>query len=201
MLVVEWLGGAVPAKGGDVDGTQLAGAGPADEVPSCLAVFGGVVGEPAVEVGLSAGVEREVVGPEPVQEGDGRMGALTHGSELLRGDGAAVVESPKAPDQVPARVAVEKLPLVGILLGCEKAGEEAFDADHVLVAFGQSADTDEYLAQMGEGRAVGQFVQGLVRQRPPASGEVGHDGGDGPGGGGVLGGGDVVPQGFESGME
>jgi hypothetical protein len=93
MLVIEWLSGAVPADGGDVDGGELVGASPADEVPGSLAVGGGVVGEPLVEVGLPAGVRGEVVGRQPVQEGDGRMGALTCGCELLRGEGKAVVAS------------------------------------------------------------------------------------------------------------
>ncbi|MEU1212525.1 hypothetical protein ABZ424_08730 [Streptomyces sp. NPDC005790] len=90
VLVIEWLSGAVPADGGDVDGGELDGAGPADEVPGCLAVGGGVVGEPQVEVGLSAGLQGEVVGGQPVQEGGGRVGALTCGYELLRGEGKAV---------------------------------------------------------------------------------------------------------------
>ncbi|MFF1796525.1 hypothetical protein ACFVXQ_20275 [Kitasatospora sp. NPDC058263] len=91
LFVVEWLSGAVPANGGDVDSGELVGASPADEVPGRLTVGGGVVGEPPVEVGLLAGVQGEVVDCQPVQEGDGRVGALTCGYELLRGDGAAVV--------------------------------------------------------------------------------------------------------------
>lgn len=207
MFVVERLSGAVPADGGDTDRGELVGAGPADEVPGRVAVGSGVVGEPPVEIGLSAGLQCEAVGCKPVQEGDGRMGALTCGHELLRGDGAAVVASAKPSDQVPDRVSVENFALFRVRLGCEEAGEEAFEADHALVPLGQGTDADEDLAEAGEGRAVGQFVEGLVGQGSPAGREVGQDRGDGrlvqppPGGDGVLGGGDVVSEGFEAGVE
>jgi hypothetical protein len=62
MFVVEWLSGAVPADGGDVDRGELVGVGPADEVPGRLAAGGIVVGEPPVEVGLPTGFQSEVVG-------------------------------------------------------------------------------------------------------------------------------------------
>jgi hypothetical protein len=92
-------------------------------------------------------------------------------------------------------------------VGCEKAGEEAFEADHVLIALGQGTDADEDLAQVGERWTAGQFVEGLVGQGPSAGREVGQDRGDGrfvqpsPGGDGVLGSGDVVPEGFEAGVK
>jgi hypothetical protein len=155
VLVIEWLGGAVPADGGDVDGGELVGASPADEVPCRLAVGGGVVCEPPVEVGLPTDLQGEVVGRQPVQEGDRRVGALTCGYELLRGKGAAVVASAKSPDQVPDRVPVQDFALFGVLLGCEEVGEEAFEADHVLVALGQGTDADEDLAEVGKGRLSG----------------------------------------------
>ncbi|MDI6104583.1 hypothetical protein QLQ12_38935 [Actinoplanes sp. NEAU-A12] len=84
--------------------------------------------------------------------------------------------------------------MVGIWLGCEKAGQEDFEADRVLVALGQGADADEDLAEVGKGRAVEQLVEGFVGQGSSASREVGQDRRDGrfvqppPGGDGVLGG-------------
>ncbi|MBV9026471.1 MAG: hypothetical protein JO362_22360 [Streptomycetaceae bacterium] len=50
---------------------------------------------------------------------------------------------------------MQEFALVGVLLRGEKTGEEAFDADHVLVAFGQGTDADEDVAEVGEGWAVG----------------------------------------------
>ncbi|MEV8311857.1 hypothetical protein AB0P36_32155 [Streptomyces flavidovirens] len=94
-----------------------------------------------------------------------------------------------------------------VLLGLKKVSEETFDASHVLIAFGQGTDADEDLAEVGEGRAAGQFVEGLVGKFPSAGCEVGQHRCDGrfiqpaPGGDGVLGGGDVAPEGFEPGMQ
>lgn len=139
-------------------------------MPGRLAVSGGVVGEPLVEVGLPAGLQSEVVGRQPLQEGDARVGALTCGHELLRGKRAAIVASARPPDQMPDRVPVQDLALFGVLLGCEETGEEAFEADHVLIVLGQGTDVDEHLAEVSEGRAVGQLVEGLVgRARRPAA--------------------------------
>ncbi|MEU2785867.1 MULTISPECIES: hypothetical protein [Streptomyces] len=42
----------------------------------------------------------------------------------------------------------------GVRLACEKAGEETFEADHVLVTLGQGTDADEDLAKVGEGRTI-----------------------------------------------
>ncbi|MFF9914892.1 hypothetical protein [Streptomyces sp. NPDC013457] len=100
-------------------------------------------------------------------------------------------------------MAVEEAALVRVLLGCEETDEEAFDADHVLVAFGQSADADKYLTQMCEGLAVGQFAEGLMGEWPAAGGEISENRGNGrlvqPAGGGegVFGGGDVAPEALE----
>ncbi|KWT63816.1 hypothetical protein ADL21_00140 [Streptomyces albus subsp. albus] len=93
VFVIEWLGGAVPADGGDVDSDELVGSNPADEVSGSVAIGGGVVGEPLVEVGLLEGPQGEVVSFQPGQEGNGRVGALTRGHELLWGQGVAVAAS------------------------------------------------------------------------------------------------------------
>lgn len=106
LFVVEWLSGAVPADGKDVDSGELVGTSPADEVPGRLAVGGGVGGEPSDKIALLTGLHGEVVGRQPVQEGDG-VGALTRGHELLRGKWAAIVASAKPPDQMPDRIPVQ----------------------------------------------------------------------------------------------
>jgi hypothetical protein len=91
VLVVQGLGRAVPAQRGNVDGGELVCLGPADEMPGCLAVGGGLVGEPPVQIDLSAGGQGELLCVEPVEEGEGRLGALPDGVDLLCGGGAAVV--------------------------------------------------------------------------------------------------------------
>jgi hypothetical protein len=62
---------------------------------------------------------------------------------------------------VPDRVPVQNFALFGVRLGCEEAGEEAFEADHVLVPLRQGTDADEDLAEVSEGWAVEQLVEGL----------------------------------------
>jgi hypothetical protein len=50
---------------------------------------------------------------------------------------------------------------VGVLLGGEQVGEELLDARQVLVAFGQGADADENVAQVGEGLGCRVVRRGL----------------------------------------
>jgi hypothetical protein len=56
-----------------------------------IAVCHRVVGWPAIEVGLPAAAQGEFEGGQPAQEGNGSVGALTHGRELLGGGRRAVV--------------------------------------------------------------------------------------------------------------
>jgi hypothetical protein len=90
MLVIDQLGGPVPLGGGEVAGGELAGAGPADEPAGFFAVAGVLIGEPAVQVGLAAAAQGEVVGVEPVQERDGAAGQPADHAGLLPGDRPAV---------------------------------------------------------------------------------------------------------------
>ncbi|WP_206308889.1 hypothetical protein [Streptomyces sp. A1136] len=53
---------------------------------------------------------------KPGKEGDGRMGALTRGCELLRSEVAAVAASASSTDQVPYRVLMQDFALFGVLL-------------------------------------------------------------------------------------
>ncbi len=91
----------------------------------------------------------------------------------------------------------------GVVLGNQQAGQEGFEADHFLVASGQGSDGDECLAEMSEGLASGELVEGLVGERDAASGKAGQDGGDGRLGqpahrcDGVLGGGDIAAEGLQ----
>lgn len=155
MFVIERLGGAVPADGGDVDCGELVGAGPADEVPRVVAVGCRVVGEPPLKVRLLASLQCELGGRQPVEEGYGCSGPLTCGNELLRGEGLASFPSSESPDEVPDRVPLQDFAVLGVLRGCEEAGQEAFEAGHVLVPLRQGADAHEDLPEVGEGWAVG----------------------------------------------
>lgn len=144
---------------------------------------------------------------EPVEEGDGRVGALTHRVELLDGGGAAVVSLPQSADQLPDRVAVQHLPLFRVRLSGHGLIDQTLDADHVFIASRQGADTDEDLPEVGERLTVGKFVERLVGQVAATGSEVGEDRRDGllpqpsHGGDGVFGTGEVVPQCLQSGMK
>jgi hypothetical protein len=62
VLVVEWLGGAFQRMAGTWTVVSLLLQAQRTKMPGRLAVGGGVVGEPPVEVGLPTGVQGEVVG-------------------------------------------------------------------------------------------------------------------------------------------
>jgi hypothetical protein len=134
VLVIEGSGGAHPAVGADADAGQLVLVGPSDEVPRRPAMCCGGVGEPSIEVALLAAAQRELVFGEPVQEGDGGVGALAHRVELLDGGGVAVVSLPQSTGQVPDCVAVQHLLLLGVCLRGQGLVDEPLDADHVFIA-------------------------------------------------------------------
>jgi hypothetical protein len=115
VLLVQWLSGSAPADGRDADGGELVVVGPADEVACLLPAGGRLVGQPAVEVGLSTGAQGEVVRVEPVEERDGATCPSAGGCELLLRGGAAVVAAAQASDQMPDRVALQGFPLFAIL--------------------------------------------------------------------------------------
>ena len=121
-----------------------------------------LIGEPAVQVGLLAAAQGEVVGVEPVQERHGAAGQPADHAGLLPGDGPAVIAAAQPPDQVPDQVAVQQPPPIGAGLGLDQPGQERLETGHFLVASGQGADGDERLPQMGQGLGRGQVVEGLV---------------------------------------
>jgi hypothetical protein len=180
---------------------------PADEPACFFPVDGLAAGEPAVEVGLLAASQAEVCGVEPVQERDGAAGEPAGQENLLPGGGFPVVAAAHAPDQVPDQVAVQEPAPFRVGLGVQQAVEERLEPGHLLIAPGQRADGDEGLAQMGERRALGKFVERLVGQGDAAVGEAGQHRGDGrlgrPAhrGDRVLGGGDLAAQRLQAGRQ
>jgi hypothetical protein len=116
VLVIQRPSGSRPSVGIEPDAGQLVLVGPSDEVPCRPAIRRLVVGDPSIEVGSPAAAEREPVCGEPVQEGDGGVGALAHLVELLDGGGVVVVSLSQSTGQVPDCVAVQHLPLLGIRL-------------------------------------------------------------------------------------
>ena len=169
-----------------------------------FAVAGVLIGEPAVQVGLLAAAQGEVVGVEPVQERDGAAGQPADLAGLLAGGGLAVVAAAQPPDQVPGQVAVQQLLPPGAGLGIDQRGQERLEPGHFLVAAGQGTDGDERLPQMGKGPALGQAVEGLVGQRNAAGGKAGQHGDGGRVGqpehrrAGVAGLGELAAQGLQS---
>jgi hypothetical protein len=92
-----------PPAGGEAGGVH-----PADEPACFFPVDGLAAGEPAVEVGLTAAVQGQAGGVQPVQERDGAAGQPPGQEDLLPGEGLPVVAAAHAPDQVPYQVAVQQ---------------------------------------------------------------------------------------------
>ena len=80
--------------------------GPSDEVAGFGPVCGVVVGEPAIEIGLPAGCERQVVRGQPIEEGDRAAKVLASCCELVVGGFGAFDSAAQSPEQVPDAVAV-----------------------------------------------------------------------------------------------
>jgi hypothetical protein len=102
---------------------------------------------------------------------------------------------------------VQHFPLLRVDLCSQYQADESFDPDHLFIAGGQGADADEDLAQVCKGLALGQFVECVVGQCPAAGSKIGEHGCYGllvqpaHGGDRVFGGGDVVPQRLQPGVQ
>ncbi|GAA3247075.1 hypothetical protein GCM10010532_091850 [Dactylosporangium siamense] len=84
-----------------------------------MVASGGVV-LPAFEVGLPEGVQGEVVGVEPVEEGLCGASVQADAQDLLAGRAAAVVAAAEAAEQVPDQVAVQDSAAVQIFCRARK---------------------------------------------------------------------------------
>ena len=114
-LGVDGAARPVPPGGGEIEAGQFLAPGPADEVPG-LAMMGGVITcQPGVEVALPGGAQSQAAGGEPVQQRDGGPDVPLDGDSLAVGDVLAAGAAPEPAQGVPDGVAVEQLPLAGIL--------------------------------------------------------------------------------------
>ena len=143
MVIVERVDRAVPAASREVGGGELVGVRPPDERGGLVAVSGGGIGQPAVEVGLPERGQGEVVGVEPVEECLGRASVGADAQDLLSGCGAAVVSAAQTSEQVPGQVAVQQSTADRILSCIKEISERAFKTDEFLVAFGERTDADQ----------------------------------------------------------
>ena len=126
-----------------------------NEVPG-VAVMGGVIArQPGVEVALAGGAELEAVGGEPVQQRDGGPDVPLDGDGLAVSDVIAAGAAPEPAQGVPDGVAVQQLPLAGIVAAGDGGRDPVLEADHVLVAGRQRAGGDQDAAQVPDRFAVG----------------------------------------------
>ena len=138
--------------------------------------MGGVIaGQPGVEVALAGGAQPEAAGGEPVQQRDGGSDVPLDGDGLAVGDVLAAGAAPEPAQGVPGGVAVQQLPLAGIVTSGDESGDPVFEADHVLVAGRQRAGGDQDATQVPDRLAAGQLVQGGVGQRSLACRELSQD--------------------------
>jgi hypothetical protein len=172
-LGVDDAGWAVPPDGGELQRGRLVLVGPPDEVPHVGA--GVSAGQPCLEVALPSGGEGEVVGVEPVKQGDGGVDVGSGGDDLTVGGVGAVEPATQPAEHMPHGVAVQHLPLVGVVAFGDHPCDPAFEAGQVFVARRQRCGGDQDTAQVMQELSVGQFIKGRVSQCPLTCRELTQD--------------------------
>ena len=147
-LGVDSAGWPVPSGSGELQAGQPLPLCPAHKVPGIAAVASLVAGQPCVEVCLAGVGQGAPVGAEPFEQRDGGADVAFHGDQLGVGGVSAVVALPQPVQQVPDGVAVQQLPLPGIVAFGEGACDPAFQAGQVLIAGRQGTGGDQDGAQV-----------------------------------------------------
>jgi hypothetical protein len=119
----------VPSGGGEIEAGQLLAPGPAGGVPGLAVMSDVIAGQPGVEVALPGGAQPEAAGGEPVQQRDGGSDVPLDGDGLAVGDVLAAGAAPEPVQGVPGGVAVQQLPLAGILASGDDDGDPVFEAN------------------------------------------------------------------------
>lgn len=133
-------------------------------MPGVTPELGVIVGEPTVEIRLATARQGEVVGSQPVEQGDGGTNVLADPDELVVGCLGAVVALPESSQQVPDRVTVQQLLLVGVSAIGDSVADPPFQPGHLLVARRQRPDRHQHAAQVLDRLAGRQRIQRLVRE-------------------------------------
>ena len=107
-----------------------------------------------------------MLGGQPVEQDEGGAHVLVHDGVLLMRGGLAVAAEPSW--QVPDSVTVQDLTLAGVGPGGEYVVQEAFQAGHLLITWRQGPGSHQHAAQVGENRALRQFIQGGMGELPVA---------------------------------
>ena len=121
----------VPANSGKLEAREPLGCRPADEVPHLEPV--GPAAEPVLEVSLATRCEAEAALAEPVEQSDGGTDLGLHDGGLGVGGLLGLVSLAQPPQQVPDAVAPQQLLLDRVRASCDRGGDPALDADHVLI--------------------------------------------------------------------
>ena len=124
---------------------------------------------------MPSGGEGEVVGVEPVKQGDGGVDVGSGGDDLTVGGVGAVEPATQPAEHMPHGVAVQHLPLVGVVAFGDHPCDPAFEAGQVFVARRQRCGGDQDTAQVMQELAVGQFIKGRVSQCPLTCRELTQD--------------------------
>jgi hypothetical protein len=112
-------------------------------VAGLVSVAGLGVGDPPFQVRLRAGVQRQPVAGQPVEE-VGRRGDVAAHIQVLKTGGVSLAEAPsESAKVVPDRVAVQDPPLCRVGAGLDRCGDPAFQGDETLVAGRQYAGGDQ----------------------------------------------------------
>ena len=170
-LGVDSAGWAVPSGSGELQAGQLLPLCPAHKVPGIAAVAGLVAGQPCVEVCLAGVGQGAAAGAEPFEQRDGGADVAFHGDQLGVGGVSAVVALPQPVQQVPDGVAVQQLPLPGIVAFGEGACDPAFEAGQVFIAGRQGTGGDQDGAQVLDRFAGRELIERGMAECPLAGAE------------------------------
>ncbi|MER6949209.1 hypothetical protein ABT294_34845 [Nonomuraea sp. NPDC000554] len=156
-------GGAASGVGHELQGSrQLVALRPLEEGAQAVSFVGGVLGDPCVEMRLTAAGQVEVPVGEPGQEAGGVDDLLAGVAPVGGRDELGLGDAAQAGQDLPGGEPADDLDVVGIGDVVEVVDEPALQQADLLVDLGEQSACHQELAQVGGGLPVRQLVKGFV---------------------------------------
>ncbi|MFE5038960.1 hypothetical protein [Streptomyces sp. NPDC056683] len=127
---------------------------------------------PGIEIGLGAGVQRDVPGGEPDQEGAGLGDLLTGFLRRAGAQRALGCLGAELAELVPGGEVLEHAGVFGVGGGGDALGEPPLEQQESAVEVGQDTAVHEQVAEVDGGPPVRQSLDGVVCERHCSGGEV-----------------------------